>query len=50
LIPSREDVGSGFTSPEHIGVIGANVGVNQFVTVTVAIVVFAHFQSVGVKV
>ncbi len=51
LIPLVEVVGSGASgSPEQIAATAANVGVTSGLTVTVKVVVIAHWPAVGVKV
>ena len=51
VIPSIDVVGNGDNSaPEQIAATGLNVGVKFGLTVTVNVVVVAHWPAVGVKV
>ena len=51
VIPSIDVVGNGDNSaPEQIAATGLNVGVVFGLTVTVNVVVVAHWPAVGVKV
>ena len=51
VIPSIDVVGNGDNSaPEQIAATGLNVGVMFGLTVTVNVVVVAHWPAVGVKV